>query len=259
MTVIKQKKQRVGVFIDAQNLYHTARNLYGANVNFANILEDALDERVLIRAIAYVITTEGGEESVFFEALEKAGIETKSKDLQVFVGGAKKGDWDVGLSIDAIRLAPKLDAVVLVSGDGDFVPLVEYLKFSAGCQVEVLSFKKSSSLKLLESADHFLDLSENKKRYLIVNKRMQKIKNQKQKENRRQKKEDADKKNNKVNDFAENKKITKIVKGKTNTAIKKRAVNNKKAVNKTTKATKEKTIITRVAKKDIIVDGTINK
>jgi len=92
MTIIKQKDQRVGVFIDAQNLYHSARNLYGANVNFKNILEDVLYNRSLIRAIAYVITTESGEESVFFEALEKAGIETKTKDLQIFYGGAKKAD-----------------------------------------------------------------------------------------------------------------------------------------------------------------------
>ena len=108
MTIIKQKNQRVAIFIDTQNLYHSARNLYGANVNFKNILKDALGNRVLIRAIAYVITTESKDESPFFEALEKAGIETKTKDLQIFFGGAKKADWDVGIAVDAIRLAPKV-------------------------------------------------------------------------------------------------------------------------------------------------------
>jgi uncharacterized LabA/DUF88 family protein len=92
MSIIKQKNQRVAIFIDAQNLYHSARSLYGSNVNFKNILEDTLSERELVRAIAYVITTESGEEKNFFEALKKAGIETKSKDLQIFLGGAKKGD-----------------------------------------------------------------------------------------------------------------------------------------------------------------------
>lgn len=167
MTAIKHAGQRVGVFIDAQNLYHSAKNLYGRRVNFGNILETAVGDRTLIRALAYVITTESGEESEFFEALGKMGIETKAKDLQIFFGGAKKGDWDVGLAIDAVKAAPKLDTVVLVSGDGDFVPLVEYLQHSEGCQVEVISFAKSSSSKLVEVCDDFVDMSEDLPRYLL--------------------------------------------------------------------------------------------
>ena len=167
MTVIKHKEQRVGVFIDTQNLYHSAKNLYHAKVNFGQIVKDAVAERSLIRAVAYVIATESGEEKGFFEALGKMGIETKIKDLQVFGSGAKKADWDVGLAIDAVKLAPKLDTVVLVSGDGDFVPLVEYLKTNEGCQVEIVSFGKSTSAKLIESADDFVDLDQNPRKYLI--------------------------------------------------------------------------------------------
>src|SRR3989344_3641412 len=110
MSVIKHKEQRVGVFIDTQNLYHSAKNLYHTKVNFGRVVEEAVDGRALIRAMAYVITTESGEEKGFFDALEKMGIETKTKDLQIFSGGAKKADWDVGLAIDSIKLAPKLDA-----------------------------------------------------------------------------------------------------------------------------------------------------
>ncbi len=167
MTVIKHKKQRVGIFIDAQNLYHSARNLYSAKANFKQIMEDAVTGRALIRAIAYVITTESGEESTFFDALVKLGIETKTKDLQIFFGGAKKADWDVGLTVDAIKIAPKLDTVIIVSGDGDYIPLIEYLQTSQGCQVEVIAFGKSSSSKLIEAADDFLDLDDNPKKYLI--------------------------------------------------------------------------------------------
>lgn len=167
MSVIKHKNQRVGIFIDTQNLYHSAKNLYKAKVNFGQVLKDGLAGRSLIRAMAYVITTESGEERGFFEALGKLGIETKTKNLQIFAGGAKKGDWDVGLAVDAIKLAPKLDAVILVTGDGDFVPLVEYLKVNEGCQVEVMSFGKSSSAKLIEIADDFIDLDTNPKKYLI--------------------------------------------------------------------------------------------
>ncbi|MFP4022815.1 MAG: NYN domain-containing protein [Candidatus Paceibacterota bacterium] len=171
MAVIKHKEQRVGVFIDAQNLYHSAKHLYKRRVNFGNVLKDGLCGRALIRAIAYVITTETGEEKAFFEALEKLGIETKTKDLQVFYGGAKKGDWDVGIAIDAIKAAPKLDTVVLVSGDGDFVPLVEYLKINEGCQVEVMAFGKSASGRLKEVADDFIDMDVNYRRYLIGTKK----------------------------------------------------------------------------------------
>lgn len=168
MTVIKHKAQRIAVFIDTQNLYHSAKNIYnGARVNFKEVLKTAVAGRALIRASAYVISTESGEEKGFFDALTKLGIETKMKDLQVFAGGAKKADWDVGLAIDAITLAPKLDSVVLATGDGDFVPLVEYLRMNEGCQVEVISFGRSSSSRLKEVADDFTDMDEDPKRYLI--------------------------------------------------------------------------------------------
>jgi len=166
MTVIKHKEQRVGVFIDTQNLYHSARNLYKARVNFGAVLKDAVAGRALVRAVAYVITTEAGDEKNFFEALEKLGIETKTKDLQIFAGGSKKADWDVGLAVDAIKMSPRLDSVVIVSGDGDFVPLVEYLQ-SIGVQVEVVSFGKSTSGRLREAVDDFVDLSDNPKKYLM--------------------------------------------------------------------------------------------
>jgi uncharacterized LabA/DUF88 family protein len=165
MTIIKHKEQRVGVFIDTQNLYHSARNLYKARVNFGAVLKDAVMGRKLVRAVAYVISTEGGEEKNFFGALEKLGIETKTKDLQVFHSGTKKGDWDVGLAVDAIKMANRLDTIIIISGDGDFVPLVEYLQTMT--QVEIISFGKSTSSTLRETADDFLDLSENPKKYLI--------------------------------------------------------------------------------------------
>jgi uncharacterized LabA/DUF88 family protein len=137
MSIIRHKEQRVAVFIDTQNLYHSAKNIYHSKVNFDAVLKQALGDRKLVRALAYVVTTESGEEQAFFEALEKIGIETKTKDLQIFFGGAKKADWDVGMAIDAVKYAKKVDAVVLATGDGDFVPLVEHIR-AEGCQVEVI-------------------------------------------------------------------------------------------------------------------------
>jgi uncharacterized LabA/DUF88 family protein len=167
MAVIKHPAQRVGVFIDTANLYHSAKHLYKARVNFANVLKEAVGDRLLVRAIAYVVRTESGDESAFFDALTKMGIETKVKDLQVFADGAKKADWDVGLAIDAVKLAEKLDTVVIASGDGDYIPLIHYLQ-NGGCQVEVISFGKSSSAKLKEAADAFTDLCDDPRRFTIT-------------------------------------------------------------------------------------------
>ncbi|HLD31345.1 MAG TPA: NYN domain-containing protein [Patescibacteria group bacterium] len=164
---LKHPEQRVGVFIDVQNLYYSAKNLHGQKVNFGNIVKEAVAQRKLIRAVAYVVRTETQEEQPFFEALYNLGIETREKDLQVFTSGLKKADWDVGLTVDAIRLAPSLDAIVLVSGDGDYLPLVEYLQKSSGKQVEVLAFGKTTSSKLMEAADDFIDLSERPELFLI--------------------------------------------------------------------------------------------
>lgn len=166
MSVIRHPNQRVAIFIDTQNLYHSAKNLYKAKVNFAQVIEAALGDRQLIRAISYVVNTESGEELPFFDALEKVGIEIKTKDLQIFYGGAKKADWDVGMAIDAIKHSQKVDAIILVTGDGDFIPLVEYVK-SQGCQVEGITFGRSASSRFREVVDDFIDLDDDPSRYLI--------------------------------------------------------------------------------------------
>jgi len=166
---ITHPHQRVGVFIDVQNLYYSAKNLYNRKVSFGNILTSVTRDRQLIRAIAYVVRTESKEETPFFDALYNLGIEKREKDLQIFLSGMKKADWDVGLTIDVIGLAPSLDAVVLVSGDGDYVPLVEYLQKSSGTHVEVAAFGKTASSKLVEAANSFIDLSDNKELFLMPN------------------------------------------------------------------------------------------
>ncbi len=161
------KDQRVGIFVDVQNLYYSAKHLYNAKVNFSAILKEASRNRRLIRAIAYVIQTEMMKEKTFFEALQKIGFEIKAKELQIFIGGAKKADWDIGLAMDAIEMAPKLDTVIIVSGDGDFVPLVQHLKRAVGCFVEVIAFGKSASFKLKEEADYFIDMDKQSRKYLM--------------------------------------------------------------------------------------------
>lgn len=165
--MIKHKEQRVGVFVDVANMYHSAKNLYSAKVNFEEVLKTAIAGRKLIRAVAYVIKSDSGEEKGFFGALDSQGFEVKAKDLQVFAGGAKKADWDVGIAVDTIKMADKLDSVIIVSGDGDYAPLVTYLKENKGCQVEVLAFDRTASAKLIDMVDDFIDLGQDLKKYLI--------------------------------------------------------------------------------------------
>ncbi|HEY4510320.1 MAG TPA: NYN domain-containing protein [Candidatus Paceibacterota bacterium] len=163
---VKYKNQRVAVFIDVQNLYHSARAIYQRRVNFKELLAIAVSDRQLIRAFAYVVRTKTGEEKAFFDALTKLGIEIRVKDLQEYYGGMKKADWDVGIAVDAIKTSGIVDVVVVASGDGDYVPLVEYLK-NQGRRVEVMAFGKSTSSKLKEVTDEFIDLDEDTKKYLI--------------------------------------------------------------------------------------------
>ncbi|MBU1110488.1 NYN domain-containing protein, partial [Patescibacteria group bacterium] len=149
---VKHKQQRVGVFVDVSNMYHSSRNLYKAKVNFESVLKVGVAGRKLIRAFAYVIEADVKGEKGFFEALEKQGFEVRAKEIQVFAGGAKKGDWDVGLCMDVVRLTPLLDTVVLVSGDGDYVDLLNYLR-GHGRRTEVIAFGRTTSHRLIDEAD----------------------------------------------------------------------------------------------------------
>ncbi len=151
------QQQRVGILVDVQNLYYSAKNLYGTRVNFDQLLSLSLNERQLIRAIAYVISADNSEEVKFFDFLKNVGFEVRQKELLSYWGGKSKGDWDVGITVDAVKLAEKLDVIALVTGDGDFTPLVEFLQFK-GVMVEVISFSKTTSSKLIEQADVFVDL-----------------------------------------------------------------------------------------------------
>ncbi len=163
---IKHLGQRVAVLIDVQNLYYSAKHLYGKKVNFKEVLKTAVSRRSLIRAFAYVVRTKSGEEKSFFEALIKMGIETRIKDLQEYYGGMKKADWDVGITVDAIRIAPSVDTIILASGDGDFLQLIEYLK-NQGKRVEAIAFGRSASSRLREAVDEFVDMEKNPEKFLL--------------------------------------------------------------------------------------------
>jgi uncharacterized LabA/DUF88 family protein len=158
--------RRVGVFIDVQNMYYSARNIYNSKVNFGNIVLKTIGDQRLVRAVAYTVSTKTGDELPFFEALHKMGIEVNTKELLEYDSGHKKGDWDVGITVDIIRMLDMLDVVILVSGDGDYVPLGEYVK-NRGRVFHVASFRESTSTKLVECADEYTNFSDDLGSFLI--------------------------------------------------------------------------------------------
>lgn len=177
--IFRNPNQRVAVLVDVQNLYYSAKNLYAARINFKNLLKLAVSDRILTRAIAYVIKADQGSgELDFFEALNNAGFEVNEKELQIFAGGAKKGDWDLGIAMDAIRLGHKVDSVILVSGDGDFKPVVNYLQQSLGCLVEIVAFKQTTNHELIEIADDFIDIEEYQSDLLFKSKLVKPVRGQ---------------------------------------------------------------------------------
>ena len=158
--------QRVGILADAQNLYHTAQSLYTRNVDYAALLEEAVHNRALVRAIAYVIRADSPDEEKFFEAISEIGFETRIKEIKTYADGTKKADWDVGMSLDAVTLASHVDAVVLCTGDGDFTRLCSHLRHE-GVRVEVMAFGGSTADALIEAADAFVDLADRPDHFLL--------------------------------------------------------------------------------------------
>lgn len=149
--------QRIGVFVDVQNMFYSAKNQYNAKLNFARLLEVAVAGRQLIRAIAYVVESPDIDQSNFISMLRDNSYEIKSKELRVRLDGSAKGDWDMGIAIDTISMSDRLDTIVLVSGDGDFVDLVECLK-ARGVRVEVYAFPYSISGELRAAASEFFEI-----------------------------------------------------------------------------------------------------
>ncbi len=157
-TAIPSTELRVGIFVDVQNIFYAAKP-FNARLDFEKLLELSVGKRRLIRAIAYVVQSPDVDQSNFISMLQQKSYEVKRKDLRQRSDGSAKGDWDMGMAIDIMRFVNKLDVVVLVSGDGDFVPLVDLVK-TLGPRVEVISFTYNTARDLINSADEHIPIEE---------------------------------------------------------------------------------------------------
>ena len=157
-TVYANTEQRVGVFVDVQNMFYAAKTLHQSKIEYRRLLDGILKGRKLVRAIAYVVRKADVDQSGFLEALRRSGYEVKEKELLIREDGTAKGDWKVEIALDAVGLAPRMDCAVFVTGDGDFVPLLKVLS-SGGCRTEVVSFQQSTSNGLARMCDQFIPIA----------------------------------------------------------------------------------------------------
>jgi len=153
------KNCRVGIFVDVQNMFYSAKNLYHGRLDFEKFLNLALQERKLVRATAYIVKTPEIDQSKFINLLKNNEYVVKTLDLKTGMNGYAKGNWDVGIVMDIFELADKVDVIALASGDGDFVPLVKYLQ-KRGIRVEVYAFTYNTAIDLKDCADMFYPLQE---------------------------------------------------------------------------------------------------
>lgn len=152
-------QQRVAVLVDVQNMYYAARNLHNSKLEFSKLLKCLARNRRLTRALAYIVERPGMEQEKFVEVLRRNGFEVRKKMLIERSDGSQKGDWDLGIALDAVALSDKVDVVVLVTGDGDFVTLVHFLH-SRGVRAEVASFPETTALELIRSCDYYHRLTD---------------------------------------------------------------------------------------------------
>jgi uncharacterized LabA/DUF88 family protein len=150
--------QRIGVLVDVQNMFYSAYDCFRGRLNYKKLLDAAAGGRQVVRAIAYAMR-DGNNQSSFFTMLREVGFELRTKEPRVRPDGTRKGGWDIGIAIEAVKLAPRLDVVALVSGDGDFVDLVHALR-AAGVRVEVYAFERSAGRELRDAADVFVPIGE---------------------------------------------------------------------------------------------------
>ncbi|MBI2566832.1 MAG: NYN domain-containing protein [Candidatus Schekmanbacteria bacterium] len=155
----KNGRRRLGVFVDVQNMFYAARSQFHGRLDYECLLETLQRDRDVAIAVAYTIQTPDVDQSSFTSFLEHCGYTVKTKALRTRLDGSAKGDWDMEMALDIISFIGQLDVVTLVSGDGDFVPLVKLLK-RHGIEVEIAAFRYNTAVDLRENADHYLPIGE---------------------------------------------------------------------------------------------------
>jgi uncharacterized LabA/DUF88 family protein len=153
--------EKVALFVDVQNVYYTTRQIFQRNFDYNTFWSMATANRQVINAFAYAIDRGDQKQREFQNILRAIGFEVKLKPFIQRADGSAKGDWDVGITIDAMECSQDADVIVLVSGDGDFNLLVNKLRIDKGKRVEVYGVSKLTSASLMKAASKFTPIDQN--------------------------------------------------------------------------------------------------
>lgn len=148
-------KQKVSILVDVQNIYYTTRQAYKKSFDYNEFWAKATKDREVINASAYAIERNDNKQRQFQNILRAIGFQVKLKPYIQRSDGSAKGDWDVGITLDAMEYAAKSDVVILLSGDGDFDLLVQRMQNKFSIPVEVYGVRQLTADSLIQAASHF--------------------------------------------------------------------------------------------------------
>lgn len=152
--------EKVLILVDVQNVYYTTRQAYRRNFDYNCFWRQVSDGRQVVKAIAYAVDRGDQKQREFQNILRAIGFDVKLKPFIQRADGSAKGDWDVGITMDALEYADSVDVVVLVSGDGDFAILLDKLRIDQGKTVEVYGVPDLTARALVESATAFVPIDD---------------------------------------------------------------------------------------------------
>jgi uncharacterized LabA/DUF88 family protein len=124
-------------------------------------MSEVTHDRQLVNAIAYAIDKGDTKQIQFQMILENIGFEIKLKPFIKRNDGSRKGDWDVGITIDILDYVKKSDIIVLASGDGDFDLLARKIKNEFNIKIEVYGVQDLTATSLIENASKFIPIKGN--------------------------------------------------------------------------------------------------
>lgn len=146
---------RIAIFVDVQNIYYTTRDTYGRSFDYRRFWDRISTQGEIVSANAYAISRDDPRQQKFQDALRHIGFEVKLKPFIQRHDGSAKGDWDVGITIDVMAIAPEVDTVILLSGDGDFDMLLTKISKDYGVLTEVYGVPNLTAGSLINAANLF--------------------------------------------------------------------------------------------------------
>ncbi len=150
--------ETISILVDVQNVYYTTKQAYGRNFDYNQFWAKATQGRHVNHAVAYAIDRGDDKQRQFQTILKAIGFEIKLKPYIQRSDGSAKGDWDVGITLDAIEFSEHSDTVILVSGDGDFALLADRMNSKHQTRVEVYGVEALTAASLINSASHFIPI-----------------------------------------------------------------------------------------------------